>query len=105
MTKIEKQVMAGVAAIYVTRRLVSTSALKGYALLVSFVGVVAFVSLPHVAANFIHIESAGLPAMGAFLLTAITKTNVVVQTALVVGAVALFSLAKDAVRPAHRIFA
>ena len=105
-TKIEKQVMAGVAAIYVVRRLTSPGALKAYALFVSFVGVAAFASLPHVAANFIHVESSGIPAMFAFLLAAVTKTNFVVQVALVVGTVALLSLVRDVVRPvSDRVFA
>ena len=103
---IEKQVMAGVAAIYVARRLTSPGALKAYALFVSFVGVAAFASLPHVAANFIHVESSGLPAVATFLLAAVTKTNFVVQAALVVGTVALLSLARDIVRPVSgRMFA
>ncbi len=98
MNKLEKQVMAGVAAIYVARRLTSPGAVKTYALLLSLVGIAAFVSLPHVAANFIHAESSGVPALVAFLLSAVTKTNFVVQAALVVGTVALLSLARDMVR-------
>ncbi len=90
--------MAGVVVIYIVRRLTSRRALKTYALFLSLVGVALFASLPHVFANFLHAESVGLPATGLFLLSAITKTNFVVQAALLVGVVALFSIVRDMVR-------
>ena len=95
MTQIKQQVMASVALIYITRRLTSPRALKAYALLLSFGGVVLFASVPHVVANFVHIGSAGLPAIGIFLLSAVTKTNLVVQLALLMGGIAVTSLMRD----------
>ena len=91
--------MAGVAVIYVVRRLTSQRALKAYALFLSLLGVALFASLPHVFSNFLHAESEGLPAMGPFLLSAITKTNFIVQAALLIGVVALFSIVRDMLRP------
>jgi hypothetical protein len=99
MNKFERNIMAGVAVIYIVRRLTSQRALKAYALFFSLLGVALFASLPHVFNNFLHVESEGLPAMGPFLLSAITKTNFVVQAALLVGVVVLFSIARDLFKP------
>jgi hypothetical protein len=98
MNKLERNVMASVAVIYVTRRLTSQRALKAYALLLSFIGIVFFASVPHVLANFMHIGSAGLPAIYTFLLSAVTKTNFVVQVALIIGVATLVSLTRDLTR-------
>jgi len=97
--------MASVAVIYVTRRLTSPRALKAYALVLSFVGVVFFASIPNVVANFMHIGSAGIPAIYTFFLSAVTKTNFVVQIALILGGAAFVSLLRDVVTPQHRQFA
>jgi hypothetical protein len=93
----EKRVMAGVAAIYVARKFSSRRALKTYALLASALGIAAFTSVPQVLTNFIHIESYGLPAMGAFFISAVTRTSLLVQAALVVGFITALSLMKEAV--------
>ena len=98
-TKIEQQVMAGVASIYAWRVLSGRTALECYALFLSAFGVTLFVSLPHVFANFSSVAAGGLPNITTFILTAVLGTKLVVQLALVVGAFALLLLARDVVRP------
>ncbi len=98
MTKVEQKVMAGVAAIYVARRFTSRTALECYALFFSAFGITLLVSLPHVLANILIVESHGLPALGFYFLTAITKTNLLVQITLVVGVAGLTSLIFDVVQ-------
>ncbi|MEI7719623.1 MAG: hypothetical protein WCI89_00205 [bacterium] len=95
-TNIEQQVMGSVAAVYVARRFFNPLAIKIYALALSAVGIVAFVSLSHVGANFLAAEHSGFSAMGAFSLSAVTKTTLLVQLALAIGVLALFSLLSDA---------
>lgn len=90
--------MAGVAVIYITRRLTSPRACKAYALVSSFIGIAFFASVPQVVANFLHAESVGILAFGPFLLSAVSKTNGVVQVALLVAIAALFSIARDMVK-------
>lgn len=102
MTKLEQKVMAGVAAVYIARRLKSPRALKAYTLFLSCVGILFFASVPNVLANFAHVGSTGLPAIGLFLFTAVMKTTAVVQIALVLGVVALVSLARDVVSSSVR---
>ncbi len=97
-TTIEQQVMASVAVVYAARQLTSATALKVYALGVSLAGVAAFVSVPHVAANFIAVESGGLGSITSYLLSAVTGTRLVVQLALGVATVAGVSFVVDAAR-------
>ena len=95
---IEKNVMAAVRVAYVGRLLGSATALKVYAFAISVVGVAAFVSVPHVAANFMAVANGGFGAVTVFLLAAVTQTKVMVQAALLVGMFALASLGLEAVR-------
>lgn len=96
--------MASVGIIYVARKLTSRLALECYALILSLVGVAYFVSLPNVVANFTHVAQGGLVSIGAFLVAAVLGTKLVVQVAVLVGAVALALMVVDMVRstPASR---
>lgn len=95
---IEQQVMGSVAAVYAARRFANPFMLKVYALALSVVGILAFVSLSHVGANFVAVESHGALAAVLFIFSAVLGTSVVVQIALAVGAGALVSLGADATR-------
>lgn len=98
MSKIEQQVMAGVAVIYVVRTLTSRTALELYTLALSFAGVAMFASLPHVATNFSHALGGGGAAVLTFALFALTHTSVVVQLATALGALALCALVADIIK-------
>ncbi len=104
MNKLEQKIMASVAAIYLVRRLTSRRALKAYALLLSFLGIVAFVSLPHVAVNLFHVENHGFSALATYFLSAVTKTTVVVQLSLLISMIAAFSLGYDVLRAKGEIY-
>ncbi len=97
-SNIEQQVMASVAVVYMARQLTSATALKVYALCVSLAGVAAFVSVPHVAANFFAVESGGFSSIATYLLSAVTGTRLVVQLALGVVALIGVSFIVDAMR-------
>ncbi|MEI6864090.1 MAG: hypothetical protein WCK46_01825 [Candidatus Adlerbacteria bacterium] len=94
-TKIEQQVMASVAVVYTARRLTSRFALECYALALSFVGTVFFVSLPHVAANLSNVAGGGAGSIEAFIISAVLGTKLIVQLALVVGTCALVAMGVD----------
>ncbi|MCX6819833.1 MAG: hypothetical protein NT019_00890 [Candidatus Adlerbacteria bacterium] len=94
-SKIEQQVMASVAVVYTARRLTSRFALECYALVLSFVGTVFFVSLPHVAANLSNVASGGVGSIEAFIISAVLGTKLIVQLALLVGACALVAMGVD----------
>jgi hypothetical protein len=95
---IEQQVMGSVAAVYAARRFANPFMLKVYALVLSAAGIMAFVSLSHVGANFLAAQSHGAPAVSTFVFSAVTKTTLIVQCALAVGAFAFISLVLDATR-------
>jgi len=95
---IEKNVMASVRVVYGARLLTSVTALKVYAFALSVVGVAAFVSVPHVAANFVAVANGGLGTMAAFALAAVAQTKLMVQAALLVGIFAFASLGLEAAR-------
>lgn len=99
-SKIEQQVMAGVAVVYATRKLTSRFALECYALALSFAGAAYFVSLPHVFQNLIQVEHGGVISVGVFFLTAILQTTLAVQVAVAVGAVSLTMIGADVARSA-----
>lgn len=99
MTKIEQQVMAGVALIYTARALVSATALKLYALVASFGALVFFASVPNVLHNVqVVATNGGLPNVVLFIVYAILGTTIIVQFALAIGAVAFVSLLISGVR-------
>lgn len=75
--------MASVVVIHTLRRLVSMTALKVYVLGVSFWGIVALVSVSNVTSNFMSVASHGAGGVGAFLLSAVLGTTLVVQLTLI----------------------
>lgn len=98
VSKIERQVMAGVGTVYAARQLTSTTALKVYALILSLWTVGRLVWVSHVFANFLEVERGGLGAMANYTLYALEHTHLGVQLALLVAAVAFISLAAEMVR-------
>lgn len=101
MNTLEEKVMANIALIYVVRTLTSRHALKLYALLLSVVGLIALVSLPNVAANFMQALSGGNAV--TFVLAAVVGTTILVQAALFVGTLAALSLLVDIFRTTPRM--
>jgi uncharacterized membrane protein len=98
MSKIEERVMASVAVIYAVRKLASRTALKLYVLVLSLVGVVTLVSISNVTANFTNVAQNGVESVAAFLVAAVLGTTIMVQVALFLGTIAVFSLMVDAMR-------
>ncbi len=97
-SKIEQQVMAGVAVVYTTRKLTSRFALECYALALSFAGAAYFVSLPNVFENLTHVAQGGAVSIGVFFLTAVLQTKLAVQIALFIGAASLIFMGVDIAR-------
>lgn len=98
MSTIEQKVMASVGVIYTARRLASMTALKVYALALSCVGLVAFVSVSNVLHNFVDAMSGGVGKVFSYSFVAVTSTTLPVQAVLMVGVLALLSLAADMAR-------
>ncbi len=92
MTKIEQQVMAGVAMVYTARVLTSSFVLKVYALTLSVAGIMLFVSLPHIMTNIAQVAQGGLSNLAVYTLGAISQTKIVVQVAIMMGMFATISL-------------
>lgn len=102
MSKIEEQVMGSVAVIYAARALFSITAFKVYALVLSLGGIVAFVSVPHVASNFVNVaQGGGVGSVALFVVSAVVSTTLLVQLALMVGAVAALLLVVPVVFRTH----
>ena len=95
---VEEQVMMNVATVFALRKLVSMTALKLYALILSAGGVVAFVSISNVIANFVKVSEGGVGSVAFFVVSAILSTTLAVQLALVLGAFAAISLVAPALR-------
>jgi len=104
ISKIEQQVMASVAVIYSVRHATSPFMLKLYAVVLSAAGIVAFVSISHVASNFVAVMQGGLPSIANYTTTAVLHTTLIVQLALVVGIAALISMMLDIARQPSRQF-
>ena len=98
MSTIEHNVMASVRVIYASRLLTTRMALECYALLLSSIGIIMFVSLPHVFENLLSVASQGEAGILPFLVSAVVGTKVLVQLALLVGAGALSLLIADIIR-------
>ncbi len=98
MSKIEQQVLASVAVIYAARKLTSAFAFKVYGLVVSALGIAAFVSLSNVMANFASVADGGLANIVTFVVSAVLGTTLVVQLALALAAFASGSLVVDVAR-------
>jgi hypothetical protein len=105
MSNLEQKVMANVAMIYTARKLVGKTALKFYVLVLSLVGILFLVSLPHVADNFAHVASGGVGSISAFILTAVLSTTLVVQLTLLLSAAAFVSIVADYLRAPRAVFA
>jgi len=97
-SKIEKQVMAGVAVVYTARKLTSRFAFECYAFVLSFAGAAYFVSLPNVFQNLIQVAQGGVVGIGIFFLTAVLQTKIAVQVALFIGAASLVLMGFDMAR-------
>ncbi len=98
MTTIEQRVMASVAVIHVGRTLVGATALKFYALVISVAGITTLVSVSNVATNFSNVAQGGAGSIATFLVSAVLATDIVVQLALALAALAAASLMVDMVR-------
>jgi len=105
-SKIERQVMAGVAVVYAVRKLTSRLALECYALALSFAGAAFFVSLPNVFQNLTHVAQGGVVSIGVFFVSAILQTKLVVQVAVLIATASLVligvDIARSAAAPARR---
>lgn len=95
MSKIEQQVMAGVALIYTARALASRVALECYVLVFSLVGIAVLASLPHVVQNLLAVSQSGVGGVVVFFASAIVSTTFAVQVASMLGVVAFASLLFD----------
>lgn len=101
-TKIEQQVMAGVAVIHTARRAVSATALKVYTLVASVYALGILVWVSRIQENLLEVMNGGVLAVGNYVLFAISHTSMAVQATLVVATVALFSLAFDLIPQTRR---
>ncbi len=98
MTKIEDKVMAGVAGIYLARKLLSRTALECYALFASAFSLTMFVSLSSVERNFISVAEGGLANIFNFSIVAFVNTSHVVQGTVLLASVALLFMLADLAR-------
>lgn len=90
--------MASVGVIHGARRIVSATALKLYSLVASVYALGALVWVSRIGDNLAHVMNGGVLAVGNFVLYAVVHTTFAVQAVLLIAAVALISLAVDAVR-------
>jgi hypothetical protein len=98
-SKIEQQVMASVAVVSLTRRLLSATALKLYISVVALYGLGQLVWVQRV---FENLERVGLSGALNFMVSAVLHTDFLVQAALVVFVAALASLMRDLLmRPSY----
>lgn len=95
-SKIEQQVMASVGVIYVARQLVSRTALKLYVCVATLWGIGQLVWVARVFENLSHV---GINGFVHFVTVALLNTDILVQAALVIGAIAFVSLLTDLVKP------
>lgn len=96
-SKIEQQVMASVATIYVARKLFSRTALECYALALCAFSLTILVSVSHVVQNFFGVarNPQGIPF---YLSSAVAHTTTLVQLVLLIAVAALLALVIDLVR-------
>ena len=94
-SKIEQQVMAGVATVYTVRQLFSATALKLYVCALALYGLGRLVWVSHVWENFSRV---GLAHAWEFAVAAVANTDLLVQLTLLVFVVAVASLVRDIVR-------
>lgn len=99
-SKIEQQVMASVAALYAARQLTSATALKLYVCVLALFGIAKLV---WVARVFENLANVGTGKFFEFIFVAVVNTDVWVQVALVVLAVAGVGLIRDLLRLSPRL--
>jgi len=87
--------MAAVAAIYITRTLLSLTALKVYMIILAVWGIARLVWVSRVVENFYTVEQSGAAAAGRFLLAAVSHAQLGVQIALLIMVIAGVSLLLD----------
>ncbi len=92
--------MASVLAIFIARKLVGRTALKCYALALSFWGIGRLVWVGKVFENFLVASNTGLEGVSHFLLSALEHAHLGVQLSLVVVVLAGISLVLDLARAA-----
>lgn len=106
MNSIKTQVMGAVAVIHAVRAVLSLTALKIYAIVLSVWGIGRLVWVSKVVENFFTVQKAGISASANYFLAAFQHTHFGVQVMLLIAACALVSLLVDAVRiPAAARFA
>ncbi len=90
--------MASVGVIHTTRRLLSRTALKVYALVISAYALGIMVWVSRVEENFVQVLNGGVLAVGQFVLTAFANTSTVVQLVTLVAVFCVGSLMVDLAR-------
>lgn len=94
-SNIEKNVMGAVRTVYIARQLTSATALKLYVCAASLWGIGQLVWVSKVLENLANV---GFANSVQFALAAVLQTDLLVQAALLVGALAAVSLFFDLVR-------
>ena len=81
--------------IRLARILSSHVALRSYLLVASLAAVVTTVSVSNVVQNFLSVAEGGPSGVGVFALSAVLKTQLLVQLALILGGFSLVSLVRQ----------
>lgn len=97
-SKIEQQVMAGVGMIYAARLLISRTAGEAYALALAALALWQLTWVHRVFSNFLSVSRGGPLSTEHYLVYAVEHTQLAVQLALFVVAVAGVALFADALR-------
>lgn len=98
MSIIKQNVMASVLVVYFARKATSRTALECYALFLCAFSTTVLVSLPNVFQNLLAVAQSGLPAIGLFVLSALSNTSHAVQLVLLIGLAASVLIAFDALK-------
>lgn len=98
MTKVEDKVMAGVAGIYLARKVLSRTALECYALFVSAFSLTMFVSVSNIEHNLASVAQGGVANIANFFLVAFANTSHVVQGIVMLATIALLFMLADLAR-------
>jgi hypothetical protein len=98
MSTVTQKVMASVLVVYFARKATSRTALECYALFLCAFSMTLLVSLPNVFQNLLAVAQSGLPAVGLFVLSALSNTSHVVQLMVLVGVVASALIVLDALK-------
>lgn len=101
-TKIQQQVMASVAAIYIARRLTSVRVLSAAVAFASMLALWKFVWVHRVLENFASAQSRGADTLGNYIVTAVSHAHAPVQIALLCAIAAAGILVADIIRSSSR---